>query len=229
MARILEILDRHPLFHGIPAVDLDPLVLECRLRTPRKGERIFSAREPADAFYIVAAGRVKLSRSTPQGKEHVVEVIRAGESFALMPAMEEGGTFPVDATALADAVLVRIPRGAFLRLLSRRPEMHARASREVAERLRRFTTRVEEVTTLPVQARIAAHLLRLAEKEAGAAAAGTVVDLGATREVAAASLGTVREVLIRTLRSMEKAGVLAVRGRRVELRDPVLLREMSEG
>jgi CRP-like cAMP-binding protein len=229
MARILEVLDRHPLFQGLPPEDLNPLVMECRLRTHGKGDRIFSAREPADAFYIVVAGRVKLSRATPQGKEHVVEVIRAGESFALMPVLEEHGTFPVDATALGDAALVRIPREGFLRLLARRPELHSRTSREVAERLRRFTTRLEEVATLPVQARIAAHLLRLAEKEAGAASAGTVVDLGSTREVAAASLGTVREVLIRTLRAMEKEGAVALRGRRIELCDPERLREMSAG
>ena len=155
--------------------------------------------------------------------------MRPGESFALMPVLEEGGTFPVDATALGDAALVRIPREAFLRLLARHPELHSRASREVAERLRRFTTRLEEVSTRPVQARIAAHILRLAEKDAGGAGAGTVVDLGATREVAAATIGTAREVFIRTLKAMEREGVVAIRGRRVEIRDPARLREMSEG
>jgi CRP-like cAMP-binding protein len=228
MARIADVLERHPLFAGLPREDLAPLVMECRLKTPQKGERIFSARDPADAFYVVAAGRVKLSRATPQGKEHVVEVIRAGESFALMPVLEEGGTYPVDATALGDASLVRVPREGFLRLLRRHPELHARASREIAERLRRFSTRLEEVSTRPVQARVAAHLLRLAEKGTGGAAAGTVVDLGATREVAAAALGTAREVLIRTLRGMEKGGVVALRARRIEIVDPVRLRGMAE-
>ena|SRR5688572_6356819 len=229
MARIADLLERHALFSGLPREDLSPLVVECRLKTPRKGDRIFAAGEPADAFFIVAAGRVKLSRATPAGKEHVVEVIRAGESFALMPVLEEGGRFPVDATALGDAALVRIPREAYLRLLQRHPELHARSSREIAERLRRFSTRLEEVSTRPVQARIAAHLLRLAQADAGGVEKGTVVDLGATREVAAATIGTVREVLIRTLRTMEKAGVVALRARRVEIRDPKGLRAMAEG
>jgi CRP-like cAMP-binding protein len=228
MARILESLERHALFQGVPRDDLTPLVVECRLRTLRKGDRLFSAREPAEAFFVVVSGRVKLSRSTPQGREHVVEVIRAGESFALMPVLE-GGAYPVDATALGDASLVRIPRDGYLRLLARRPELHARASREVAERLRRFTTRLEDVATRPVPSRIAAHLLRLAEKDCGGADPGTVVDLGATREVAAASLGTVREVFIRALRGIEKGGVVALRGRRIEILDPDRLRRMAEG
>lgn len=228
MARILETLERHALFEGLGPEDLAPLVVECRLRTPRKGDRIFGAREPADAFYIVASGRVKLSRSTPQGKEHVVEVIRAGESFALMPVLE-GGAFPVDATALSDSALVRIPRDPYLRFLSRHPALHGKASREVAERLRRFSRRLEEVSTRPVQSRIASHLLQLAGREGGEVSRGLVVDLGATREVAAATVGTVREVFIRTLRGIEKEGVVALRGRRVEILDPDRLQEMAEG
>ncbi len=228
MARILEALERHPLFQGLSREDLAPLLVECRLRTPPKGGRLFSAREPAEAFFIVVSGRVKLSRSTPQGREHVVEVILPGESFALMPVLEGGG-YPVDATALGDASVIGIPRHAYLRFLTRHPELHERASREVAERLRRFSTRLEEVSTRPVQARIAAHLLRIARKESGEAAAGTVVDLGATREVAGATVGTVREVFIRTLRAMEKEKVIAIRGRRIEIRDPARLGAMAEG
>jgi CRP/FNR family transcriptional regulator len=228
MARILETLERHPLFEGIRKDDLAPLVVECRLRTPRKGDRVFAAREKAEAFFVVASGRVKLSRVGPQGREHVVEVIRAGESFALMPVLE-GGDYPVDATALADSALVRIPRAGFLRFLSRHPELHSRASREVAERLRRFSHRLEEVATRPVQARIASHILQIARREVPAVEEGLVVDLGATREVAAGTVGTVREVFIRTLKGIEREGVVALRGRKIEILDPVRLEEMAEG
>jgi CRP/FNR family transcriptional regulator len=228
MARVLDVLERHPLFEGLPREALAEVVVDCRLRSTRKGDRLFSAGERAEAFYVVSSGRVKLSRSTAGGREHVVEVIRAGESFALMPVLE-GGAYPVDATALSDASLVRIPRDGFLRFLSRHPAMHARASREVAERLRRFHDRLEQVSTRPVPARVAAHLLLLARRDSGGEAPGTVVDLGATREVVAAALGTAREVLIRTLRSMEKEGVLALRGRRVEIRDPVRLGAIAGG
>lgn len=228
MARVLDTLEVHPLFQGMGRDDLAPLVVECRLRTPRKGDRVFGAGEPAEAFFIAASGRVKLSRTGPQGREHVVEVIRAGESFALMPVLE-GGSYPVDATALSDAALVRIPREGFLRFLSRHPELHSRTSREVAERLRRFSSRLEEVSTRPVQARIASHILALAKREGTPLAPGIVVDLGATREVAAATVGTVREVFIRTLKSIEREGVVALRARKVEILDPSRLEEMAGG
>lgn len=226
MARILDTLERHPLFEGIRRDDLAPLVVECRLRTPRKGDRVFAAGEAAEAFYIVAAGRVKLSRTGPRGREHVVEVVRVGESFALMPVLD-GGAYPVDGTALADSSLVRIPREGFLRFLSRHPELHSRASREVAERLRRFTSRLEEVATRPVQARIAGHILALARREGIPPERGAVIDLAATREVAAATVGTVREVFIRTLKGIEREGVVALRGRRVEILQPDRLRDMA--
>jgi CRP/FNR family transcriptional regulator len=226
MARLLETLWRHPLFEGLPPEELTALVVECRLRTPRKGDRLFVAGEDAAAFFVVASGRVKLGRAAPGGREHVVEVIAPGEAFALMPVLD-GGRYPVDATALSDAAVVRVPRDAFRRLLGRHPDLHARAVREVAARLRGMRSRLEEISTRPVPARIAFHLLRAAERDAGGAAAGTVVDLGATREVVAATLGTVREVLTRTLRSLEKDGVVALRGRRIEIRDPDALRRLA--
>ena len=75
---------------------------------------------------------------------------------------------------------------------------------------------------------MAGHLLRQAEIQSGCAERGSVVDLGATREVVAASLGTVREVFVRTLRGFERQGFVAIDGRRVEIREPAALRDVSE-
>ncbi len=227
MARILETLEKHPLFSGVPREELTGLVLDCRVRTPLREDRVFSQGEPAEAFYIVVSGAVKLSSVAPGGREHVVEVMRPGESFALMPVLD-GGRYPVAATALVDSTLVRVPRDAYRRLLARRPDLNARAAREIAERLRRMRARLEEVTTRSVAARVAGHLLRLAGNCAGEARAGVVVDLGATREVVANSLGTVREVFVRTIRAMEKGGIVAIRGRRVEILDEERLRKIAE-
>ena len=226
MGRILEVLQRHALFEGLPLEDLSSLVLECRIRTPIQGDRIFSAGDDATAFYIVATGGVKLSRVTPDGKEHVVEVFRPGESIALMPVMD-GGRYPATAHALVDSSVILVPRAAFGRLLASRPEMGPRAAREVGEKLRRMRARVEEIATRSVPARVAAHVLRLAEASPAGARAGTVVDLGAGREVVAGVLGTVREVLARTLAGMARDGVIAVRGRRIEILDAVRLRSLA--
>ncbi|MHC4922752.1 MAG: Crp/Fnr family transcriptional regulator [Planctomycetota bacterium] len=227
MARILATLERHPLFEGVPRDDLTPLVLACRLRTPVRGDRLFSAGDDATGFFVVASGRIKLFRNTPGGREHVVEVFRAGDSFALMPVLDDGN-YPVNAEALTDAALVWIPRTAYKRLLRRRPELNDRATKEIAEKMRHLNTRLEEVATRSVPSRIALHLLRLARNGAGSVNAGVVVDLGGNRETVAASLGTVREVLIRNLRSLEDAGVLSLRGKRVEICKPDRLRELAE-
>ncbi len=228
MARILDVLTGHGVFRGLPPEALADLLVECRLRTPRKGDALFAAGEPAEAFFLVARGRVKLFSVTPDGREHVVEVFGAGEAFALLPVMERG-RYPVHAAALSDAAVVRIPAAAFRRLQEARPEVRERAAREVAERMRRFRARVEEMSTRSVLGRVAAHVLRLAERDGGAAGDGAVVDLGATREVVAASLGTVREVLIRNLRRLERENLVVLRGRRVEIRDADLLRRAAEG
>lgn len=227
MARILEVLERHPLFEGTPRADLADLVVDCRFRTPVKGDRVFEAGEPAEAFYLVVGGEVKLSSATPAGRECVVEVARLGETFALVSLLD-GEPYPVTATALTDCALVRIPRAAFFRLMARRPELSARATHEVAQRMRRFRMRLEEISTRTVPARVASYLLRQAEAQAGFAGRGAVVELGATREVVAAAIGTVREVFVRTIRGFERQGIVAIDARRVTLRDPERLQDLAE-
>jgi CRP/FNR family cyclic AMP-dependent transcriptional regulator len=227
MARILEVLERHPLFEGLPREDLADLVMDCRFRTPSRGDRLFEAGDPADSFYLVAGGEVKLSSATPSGRECVVEVVRAGETFALVSVLE-GELHAVAATALTDCGVVRIPRGSFLRLLTRRPELGARTTHEVAQRMHRYRSRLEEISTRTVPARVASHLLRQAEIQSGASERGSTLDLGATREVVAAGLGTVREVFVRTIRGFERQGLVAIDGRRVEIREPDRLRDLSE-
>jgi CRP/FNR family transcriptional regulator len=124
--------------------------------------------------------------------------------------------------------MIRIPRAAFFRLLARRPELSARTTHEVAQRMRRFRMRLEEISTRTVPARVASYLLRQAELQTGAAGRGAVVDLGATREVVAAAIGTVREVFVRTIRGFERQGLVDIDARRVTLRDPEELRDLAE-
>jgi CRP/FNR family transcriptional regulator len=227
MARILEVLERHPLFEGLPREDLADLVIDCRFRTPFKGDRLFEAGEPAESFFLVVAGEVKLSSATPSGRECVVEVIRSGETFALVSVLD-GEPYPVTATALTDCGVVRIPRAPFLRLLARRPELSARTTHEVAQRMKRFRLRLEEISTRTVPARVASYLLRQAEVQTGTSERGAVVDLGATREVVAAAIGTVREVFVRTIRGFERQGLVGIDARRVEILEPERLRDLSE-
>jgi CRP/FNR family transcriptional regulator len=226
MARILEVLARHPLFEGTPREDLADLVIDCRYRTPAKGERFFEAGDPSEAFFVVVGGEVKLSSATPAGRECVVEVVRAGESFALVSVLD-GDPHPVSATALTDCGVIRVPRAAFLRLLARRPALGARTMQEVARRVNRFRSRLEEIGTRTVPARVAGHILRQAELQAGSSERGAILDLGATREVVAAAVGTVREVFVRTIRGFERQGLVSIDGRRVEIRDPARLRDVA--
>ena len=228
MARILDTLQRHSLFAGLPREDLESLVLACRLKTPMKDDSLFRSGEPAEAFFIVESGAIKLWNVSPAGREIVVEVIRPGESFALMPVMD-GGSYPVTATAVVDSAVVRIPREGYVRLLSKRPEAREPATREIAQRLRGVRKRLEEMMAKSVPSRVAAHVVRIAEQRGVGLHVGAVVDLGATREVVAKSIGTAREVLTRTLRRMEEDGVVALRGHRVEVRDPDRLRALAEG
>jgi CRP-like cAMP-binding protein len=227
MARILEVLERHPLFAGVPREALADMVFDCRLRTLLRGDRLFECGEVADAFFLVVAGEVRLSSVTPSGRECVAEILRQGEILALVSAMD-GEPHPVAASALTDCSVIRIPRTCFLRLVSHSPELGARTMREVAHWVCRFRTRLDEIRTHTVPARVAAYLLRQAESQTGSSERGAVLELGATREVVAAAVGTVREVFVRAIRGFERQGLLGIQGRRIEILEPSRLRDLAE-
>lgn len=228
MAHILEVLERHPMFEGLTRHEISDLVIDCRYRTPFRGDRIFTAGEPAEAFYVVVGGDVKLASTSTSGRECVSEIVRAGETLALVSVLD-GEPYPATASALTDCAVIRIPRGSFLRLLTRCPALRDRLTREVAAWMRRVRSRLEDIRTRTVPARVASHLVREAESQTGHAGRGSTVDLGATREVVATTIGTVREVFVRALHGFRRQGLIRIDGRRVEILEPERLRDLAEG
>mgnify|MGYP001598657801 FL=1 len=77
-----QILRSHHLFEPLDEVQLNELMSSSQLLSVDKGEPLFRQGEPADAFYFVIAGAVKIYRLTPDGQEKVFEVIGERQTFA---------------------------------------------------------------------------------------------------------------------------------------------------
>jgi CRP-like cAMP-binding protein len=224
MAQILDVLERTPLFAGVEPLRLASLLLDCRMRTHRGGDRIVTAGDRADAFHVVATGSVQQAPG-PENLWSARDVLRPGEVFGLLAVMK-AGLHLQDATALGECSVVRVPAVTWRRLEEVCPRAHTNAVAEVSAR-KSHRRQGSEGRTGRVAERVAQHVLALAESAGAVPAAGVVVDLAATRARVAASLGTVREVFTRSLLSLQRDGIVAVRGRTVEILDPARLREMG--
>ena len=158
--------------------------------------------DQADGMYVVSSGRVKIARIGSNGREQVLNVIPAGGHFNTVPIFD-GGACPANAEALEDVQLLALPREALLGVVERHPPLALALLREFTGRLRHMVNLVDELALHSVQGRLAGLLLAQAE----AAERGRAVP-PLTQAEMAAHLGTVREMIGRTLKGFEALGLI---------------------
>ncbi len=211
------------LFSGLDPDKIAELAAVAELRRRQKGRLLFRTGEPADGFYGVASGKVRIYRATPSGKEHILHVFGPGEAFAEVVVFQ-GGVFPADAQTLEDSDLLFFPRRGFVALLRDDPELAMGMLALLSSRLRFFVKKIEELSLKEVPARLAAHLLLL-----HAAQKKRRLDLELSKGQLAGYLGTIPETLSRVLRRMAEDGLIALDGQAVVLTDMERLAEVASG
>jgi CRP/FNR family transcriptional regulator, cyclic AMP receptor protein len=178
--------------------------------------------DPADVMYVVVAGHVRIARVAENGREQVLNVIGAGGHFNTVP-MFDGGPCPANAEALTDVALLALPREALLRVVDDHPALARALLREFTGRLRHLVNLIDDLSLHTVQGRLAGLLLAQAE----AAERGEQVP-PLTQAEMAARIGTVREMVGRTLKSFEALGLLRLDRGNITLLDRKQLAELRE-
>ncbi|TYO99653.1 Crp/Fnr family transcriptional regulator [Geothermobacter ehrlichii] len=208
---IRNLLRQSYLFAGVSDGDLDRLAEISRLRTARRGEVLFADGDEAEGFFIVASGKVKIYKLSPEGKERILHIIHPGWSFA-EAAIFGDGRYPAYAEPLATSELLFLPRTAFLDLLARHNQLALNMIGGLSRFLRQFVTQIEELTFKDVPARLARYLLDLA-------CSADHVELPISKTQLASNLGTVSETLSRTFRRLSDEGLIRVAGKRIDILD----------
>lgn len=211
------------LFAYLSPRDLAQLAAIASLQTYRKGQLIFTEGDEADALWVLLKGQVKIFKVGPDGREQVLRIVRAGESFAEAAALSRG-QFPASAEATARATAVRFPAEGFLRLLDTNPQLATNMIVALSQLLRGFAALVDALALRDVPSRLARYLL-----DASLRADSDTVVLDVRKTVLAARLGTVSETLSRALRRLRERGLIAVDGQRIALLDRAGLQRLAAG
>lgn len=157
------VLSRAPYFRGLDEAVLERIDQRMRTRSVPAGAPIVRTGEAADSLYVVAEGRVKLSRVTAAGTETVTDLLVPGEMFGTMRTLGES-VHHQTATALVGTCVLRIDQEAFRALLAEQPRIALRVLDDVASRLSRAEADVGSHGSATVEQRVASTLLRLADK-----------------------------------------------------------------
>jgi len=217
-----DILMRAPLFAALPRQDLEALIADCRVHSAPSGTRLFSPLDPADRFYVVLTGRVKVFQLSAGGDEQILHLCGPGQTFG-EAAVWSGARFPAHAVALTGARLLVVRREALVAAIRRRPEIAFGMLGGLSSKLREFAQLIERLSLKDVPARLAAALL-----EISARSGADTFTLDRTKRELAGQMGTVPETLSRALARLKAHGLIAERGGRVRVLDREGLRRLAE-
>jgi CRP/FNR family cyclic AMP-dependent transcriptional regulator len=209
MEIVQQYLVGHDLFRGLDSKQIDEITRLASVATLDRGQILAIEGEPCSAIYLVVSGRLRAYKMSPQGREQVVNALQPGQAFYLVPALD-GGPLPTTTQAVTRATVLRISRDDFVRLMERSPSVALAVAIDLARRLRQMTGLVEDLALRTVPVRLARLLLETARSS---------TDHRLTQREMAARLGTVREVVARTLSQFEEQGWIRLQRGVIELAD----------
>ncbi len=201
-----------------------------QLRLPR-GETLFHRGDPAAGAYIVVYGQIKLSFVSPTGVEKVIEILNQGQSFG-EAVMFLDMPHVVTAQALADSLLLLVPKEAVFEGIERDPGFARRMLAGLSRRLHQLVADVESYSTRSGTERLIGYLLRDCGVEpprdscAADLPTGPVdIELPVAKGIIASRLNLTQEHLSRILHDLSALGLIEVHGRRIRIVDPERLRK----
>lgn len=195
------------LFRGLAGDDLARVAAVSREKLYERGDWIFSEGDDSEFFYAITAGRVKVFKTTPSGKDLILEIFGSGDPLGAV-AVYEMRPFPASAVALEATACLLIPRQAFFALLEAHPSLVRGLLVGLTHRLVELTRRLAELTGGRIETRFARLFLKLAGELGRAERGGTFIPLPLTRRELADLTGTTIETCIRIMSRWGKEGVV---------------------
>ena len=213
----MELLRGNEYFDTMPDSLLEQICGHMQLREYERGEVFFWEGDPCDGLYVIMQGSAKIYRLSPQGRQYIVRVLQEGDTFAEVPAFD-GGANPVNVEALEVCLIWVIDSETLRGLVLSHPQFAQKVLVNFGTMLRGMVRKVSEMAFYQVTHRLARLISELPSDEMGAASL-------MTQEQMAARLGTVREVVARSLKELERSGAIQVENRRIRIVDQEIFRQ----
>jgi len=218
-----DILKRNRYFEGLGDSDFDTLAISTTLREYERGEVLMWDGEIAAGLFIIHSGSVKLFRLSPQGRQYILKVLQEGDTCNEVPTFD-GGTNPVNIEALETSKVWVVEPKTVQAILRANPEFALTIITRLGENLRDLVRMSSELAFYQVTHRLARLIRELPNDELSGESGPRW-----TQDQIAARLGTVREVVARSLRELERSGAIEVENRRIRVSDQEMLSQWAQG
>lgn len=227
MAESTEFLANVPIFSDLDEETINKIIKSGVTQSYKKNSIILSEDETGSALFVIAKGKVKISRRSNDDKEVILAMLAESDFFGEMSLLD-GMTRSATVTAVEDSKLFIIQRSEFLDLLKKYPEVSIALLTELTKRLRSSSMKIKALSLKDAEGKVATVLLQLAD-EIGKIKQGLVEieDLPYQQELANMA-GTSRETISRTLHAFAKKGLVELDGSKLRIINYEKFKEMFQ-
>lgn len=220
MTAEIEFLNTISYFQGLREQDLNQIKTVLFERKFGRGDIVIYEGDTADAIYLLYSGTIKIFKTSVEGKEQILNIVRPGDSFNDVPVFDDEIN-PASAQAMSDVILYELSKNELIELIQDNPNIAQNTIKVLAREIRKLVTLVEDLSFRNVIGRVAKILLNYASEESGTGPR-------LTQQEMAAMAGSAREVVGRSLKALEEGGLIKLNRQKVSITDLDALREMVE-
>ncbi len=174
-----------------------------------KGSFIILEGEPGEALFLIRSGRVKIFKTTLEGREQILNILKEGSVFAEV-VLFDGGSYPASAQVLEDSLVGHLHNKDMEMMLGQHPMLAIKMLRIMSGRLRRAQGLIGDLSLQDSYGRLASLLLRAARQQGQRTPEGIVLQITLTRQEMANMVGTSRETVARILSRFQQDGALRI-------------------
>ncbi|HUW65631.1 MAG TPA: Crp/Fnr family transcriptional regulator [Spirochaetia bacterium] len=218
MSDYREYLRHIPIFAGLDQEELAEIAKLVIERRYGKRRIIFMEGEPGEAVFFLKSGRIKIAKTTPDGREHILHYIQPGEVFAEVVLFGDQ-TYPASAEVMEDSLIGLVRNRDMEALLIKSPSIGVALLKLMARRLREAQAKINSLAHQDSYRRMTGMLLDLARTYGVQAEKGTCIDINLTNQELANLIGTTRETANRILNDFRRSGVLEVDRQKITITD----------
>jgi len=228
-ADIATLLRQLPIFSELDGTAIRQLAERCVARDFNAGRLLFTSGDTCRGLYVIDTGRVRIYRTSPDGKEQVLHIEGPGRAVAELPLFD-GGTYPASAITAEPSRLIFLARDDFEAMYRTHPDVAQAIIRGLGKRLRHLVHVAETLAFHDVAARLAMLFVGYAERAGTKTPAGVELKIDRTQEELSLEIGTARESVSRAMRQLKRSGLIESLSRdRMRIPDVAKLRARAQG
>ena len=216
--RIIRLMKNVPLFAKMPDKDVEQIADQCVRKECSREQVILVEEDVGQTLFIILRGTVKVTRTSNDGREVIITILKAGDFFGELTLLDGKGR-SATVIAMESSELLTLRRSEFLLLLERYPLISVELLKVLAARIRQSNIQIENLTIQDAIGRVGTTLIHVAEQTGYERGKSMIIPKLPVQQDLASMAGTARETISRVMALFQSKDLLQREGHRVVIHD----------